>query len=101
MRTIALEEHYATAAFLNGPGSWHKSRPGLADQLTDLGDGRIAAMDEAGIDVSVLSLVSPGVEQLDAPAAVRTARTCNDELASAVRRYPGRLAGFAALPISA
>ncbi len=100
MRTIALEEHYATTAFLNGPGSWHKSRPGLAEQLADLGDGRIAAMDEAGIDLSVLSLVSPGVEQLDAPAAVRTARACNDELAAAVRRYPGRLAGFAAVPIS-
>jgi len=101
LRTIALEEHYATAAFLNGPGSWHKSRLNLAEQLTDLGAGRIAAMDEAGVDLAVLSLVAPGVEQLDAPAAVRTARTCNDELAAAVRRYPDRLAGFATLPISA
>ncbi|MDT5223424.1 MAG: uncharacterized protein QOG19_831, partial [Mycobacterium sp.] len=40
MRTIALEEHYATTKFLNGPGSWHKSRPALAEALADLGDGR-------------------------------------------------------------
>ena len=61
MRTIALEEHYATEAFLNGPGSWHKSRPGLAERLIDLGDGRIAEMDGAGVDLAVLSLVAPGV----------------------------------------
>ena len=73
MRTIALEEHYATAGFLSGPGSWHRSRPTLAEQLADLGDARIAAMDEAGVDLAVLSLVAPGVEQLDGPAAVRGA----------------------------
>src|SRR5262249_34858228 len=101
MRTIALEEHYATASFLNGPGSWHKSRPELAEQLADLGDTRIAAMDDAGIDLAVLSLAAPGVEQLDAPMATRLARACNDELATAIGRYPDRLAGFAALPMSA
>jgi uncharacterized protein len=101
MRTIALEEHYATASFLSGPGSWLKSRPGIAEPICDLGDRRIAAMDEAGVDLSVLSLVAPGVEQMDGPAALRMARACNDELAAAVRRYPDRLAGFAALPVSA
>jgi predicted TIM-barrel fold metal-dependent hydrolase len=101
MRTIALEEHYATTKFLNGPGSWHKSRPALAEALADLGDGRIAAMDDAGIDLAVLSLAAPGVEQLDGPNAVHQARDCNDELAAAVQKYPDRLAGFAALPISA
>jgi uncharacterized protein len=101
MRTIALEEHYATAGFLNGPGTWLRSRATLAEQLSDLGDARIAAMDDADVDLAVLSLVAPGVEQMDAPAAVRMARACNDELAAAVHRYPDRLAGFAALPISA
>jgi predicted TIM-barrel fold metal-dependent hydrolase len=99
-RTIALEEHYATTKFLNGPGGWHKSRPALAAALADVGDARIAAMDEAGVHLAVLSLAAPGVEQMDGPAAVHTARECNDELAAAVRRYPDRLAGFAALPIS-
>ncbi|WP_096284178.1 amidohydrolase family protein [Mycobacterium ahvazicum] len=101
MRTIALEEHYATAGFLSGPGSWLASRAGVIEPIADLGDGRIAAMDEAGIDLAVLSLAAPGVEQLDGPKAVPLARECNDELAAAVARYPGRLAGFACVPVSA
>lgn len=100
-RTIALEEHYATTDFLRGPGRWLTSRPGIAEPINDLGDGRIAAMDEAAVDLAVLSLAAPGVEQLDGPEATRLARECNDELAAAVARYPDRLAGFAALPISA
>jgi predicted TIM-barrel fold metal-dependent hydrolase len=43
----------------------------LVEQLLDLGDLRIADMDAAGIDMQVLSLNSPGVEQLDAQAAKR------------------------------
>ncbi|GFG63583.1 amidohydrolase [Mycobacterium kubicae] len=101
MRTIALEEHYATSRFLNGPGGWLQNRPGIAEPLCDLGETRIAAMDDAGIDVSVLSLAAPGVEQMDGPAACLMARDCNDELADAISLYPDRLAGFAALPISA
>ena len=101
MRTIALEEHYATTEFLSGPGRWLTSRTGIVEPISDLGDGRIAAMDDGGVDLAVLSLAAPGVEQLDGPEAVRLARECNDELAAAVGRYPDRLAGFAALPISA
>jgi predicted TIM-barrel fold metal-dependent hydrolase len=112
MQTITLEEHYATEAFMEGPGRELKvqaeaarDHPRVAagyekliDQLCDLGEGRIAAMDAAGIDVQVLSLTSPGVEQLDAPEAVAFARETNDLLAEAVRRHPDRFAGFAALP---
>jgi predicted TIM-barrel fold metal-dependent hydrolase len=101
MRTIALEEHYATAAFLRGPGRWLASRVGIIEPISDLGDDRIAAMDEGGVDLAVLSLAAPGVEQLDGAEAVRLARECNDELAAAVARYPDRLAGFATVPVSA
>ena len=58
-------------------------------------------MDAAGIDVQVLSLTSPGVEQLDATEAVALAREANDLLAEAVRRHPNRFAAFAALPTAA
>ncbi|OBK38745.1 amidohydrolase [Mycobacterium sp. 1165196.3] len=101
MRVIALEEHYATTEFLQGPGSWLASRAGIVEAASDLGDGRIAAMDEAGVDLAVLSLAAPGVEQLDPNEAVRLARDCNDQLAAAVQRYPDRLAGFATVPTSA
>ena len=70
----------------------------LIEQLCDIGEGRIANMDAAGIDLQVLSLTAPGVEQLDPVEAVALARDTNDTLAQAVRRHPDRLAGFAALP---
>src|SRR5215204_6587682 len=112
MRTITLEEHYATEAFMEGPGRELKeqaeaarSHPQVAagytkliDELCDLGGGRISALDAAGIDVQVLSLTFPGVEQLEAAEAVAFARETNDLLAEAVRRHPDRFAGFAALP---
>ncbi len=112
MRTITLEEHYATPAFMEGPGRQLKEQAqaaqahplvaaGIAtlmDQLCNLGDRRIADMDAAGIDVQVLSLTSPGVDQLDATEAVTLARESNDQLAEAVRRHPSRFAGFTTLP---
>lgn len=109
MRTITLEEHYATPGYMNGPGRKLKERasaPGsplahVVEKLCDVSDGRIAAMDAAGIDVQVLSLTSPGVEQLHAPEAIALAREANDYVAAAARKHPGRLFGFAALPTMA
>src|SRR5919205_2599364 len=102
MRTIALEEHYATQALLDAPAANLQfdlgSFPQMKAQLFDLDAGRIAAMDAAAIDLQVLSLMAPGLEQLDAADAVAVARDANDRLAAAVRRHPTRLAGFAPLP---
>jgi predicted TIM-barrel fold metal-dependent hydrolase len=95
MRTIALEEHYALPTHLKGP-----ERPPMGNtQLVDLDERRIADMDAAGIDMQVLSLASPGVEQLEATEAAAFAREANDYLARAIERHPSRFAGFAALPI--
>jgi len=107
MRTIALEEHFATPGFLDGPGRKLKERAeqsggrltALVAQLIDVGDGRIAAMDAAGIDVQALSLTSPGVEQLRVEEAKAVAREANAFLAEAIRRHPTRFFGLAALPI--
>jgi hypothetical protein len=110
MRTITLEEHYASPAFLNGPGRKFREQPrvaggsgslNLAQDLSDLGEKRIAEMDVAGIDMQVLSLTDPSVQQLEATEAVTLAREANDYLAEAVRRYPQRFAGFATLPTAA
>lgn len=112
MRTITLEEHFATPAFMEGPGRelcqrvqspQGQSSPSpftghLIEQLLDLDNLRIADMDAAGITMQVLSLNSPGVEQLDPTAAETLARQTNDFLGMAVRRHPDRFAGFAALP---
>lgn len=111
MRVIGFEEHYATEQFLAGPGrefiermmeaampSFLPDTGRLLEQLTELGEGRIAEMDAAGLDVAVLSLTAPGLEQVAAAEAVAFARDTNDFLADAVRRNPQRLRGFAALP---
>ena len=106
MRTITLEEHYATPAFLKGPGreldERAKSAGGLfarwVEDLLDLDAKRIAKMDAAGIDMQVVSLTAPGVEQSEAGEAIALARDANDYVADAVRRRPDRFAGFAALP---
>jgi predicted TIM-barrel fold metal-dependent hydrolase len=55
-------------------------------------------MDAAGIDLQILSLSSPGLEQLEAADAIAVARDANDQLGAAVQRHPTRLAGFAAIP---
>jgi len=115
MRTITLEEHFATQAFMEGPGRQLKDQARaiqahpqvatrlneLIDRLGDLDDRRIADMDAAGINMQILSLTSPGTEQLDATEAITLARETNDLLAEAVRRHPSRFAGFAALPTAA
>src|SRR5262249_17172089 len=85
-RTITLEEHVGSPAWLAGPGRdsverfHNRGAPGLRilEQLQDVGDTRIAAMDAAGIDIQVLSLNSPGVEQADAAEQVAVARDSND-----------------------
>ena len=81
MRVIALEEHFATPAFMEGPGRKLKERAETSGgrlarvvaELTDLGDGRVAAMDAAGVDVQALSLTEPGVQRVDvmSPAMTR------------------------------
>jgi 2,3-dihydroxybenzoate decarboxylase len=55
-------------------------------------------MDEAGIDIQVLSHGAPSLQKLDAETAVRLARGVNDRLAETVRAHPDRFAAFAALP---
>jgi predicted TIM-barrel fold metal-dependent hydrolase len=109
MRVITLEEHFATPGFLDGPGHELKNAAlkfegratKLIAALCDIGDKRIAAMDAAGIDMQVLSLTAPGVEQSDTADAIALSRDTNDALAEAIKKHPTRFAGFAALPTMA
>ena len=106
MRTIALEETYATPKFMQAQAEMMKSDPSEAPegfdkiirQLIDVDKGRIEEMDQAGLDVQVLSLFSPGVEQMEASKAVDISKDANNYIAGAIKRNPTRLAGFATLP---
>jgi len=109
MRIIALEEHFASPGFLDGPGREFKeqalrsgARAGkVLDELAEVGDKRVAEMDAAGIAMQVLSLNYPGTEQLAAAEALPATREANDFLAEAVKKHPTRFAGLAALPTAA
>jgi predicted TIM-barrel fold metal-dependent hydrolase len=70
----------------------------LLGRLLDIGANRIKDMDDAGIDMQVLSLTAPGIEQFDPKIGARLAQQSNDALAGIIGRHPDRFLGFAALP---
>jgi predicted TIM-barrel fold metal-dependent hydrolase len=61
--------------------------------------GAIAYLDEAGIDVAVPSISTPGVHFGDDSAARTLARRVNEYLAEARRNRPDRFGGFGVLPL--
>jgi predicted TIM-barrel fold metal-dependent hydrolase len=99
MKTITLEEHFVTADYLKATGAHGASVPAamvsVREKLLDLGAGRIAAMDEGGVDLQVLSLAALGVEELAPAQQTAVLRDVNDVLAAAVKAHPTRFAGFA------
>jgi len=104
VKIIAFEEHYTLPAIAeanpNSPGKLLGVTPQVwpPPGIEDLGEGRIAAMDAAGIDVQILSNV-PGVEAIELPQAVDLARQSNDAVVAAAAEHPGRFLGFATLPM--
>jgi predicted TIM-barrel fold metal-dependent hydrolase len=104
MRTVTLEEHFTTPEFVKATAHLQSaSRSSFVEvvrgKLLDLGEGRIADMDAAGIDVQVLSLVNNGMDKLEPATTTALVRDANDQLAAAVRKHPGRFAAFAALAL--
>lgn len=69
----------------------------VVDKLQDLGEGRIADMDRAGIDMQLLSITAPGVQMLERAEAVTLARTFNDDLAAHIAPQPDRFAALATI----
>jgi len=109
MKVIAIEEHFITPMYREKVGAnefrnfYLKSRGeqlghDIVEQNSDLGAGRLAHMDAAGVDVQVLSFGSPGPQAFGAEVAIPMARDANDRLYQAIQKNPGRFAGFAALP---
>lgn len=104
---IGLEEHVVVpellAAWAKIPGLPQIPELGFGDEqmarrLRDIGDRRLAEMDDQGVDVQVLSCTTPGVQNLAPDDAVEVAREANDALSSAVSRRPDRFQAFATLP---
>ena len=113
MRVVTVEEHFTVPALMKrvsseaiaARGYFSPDRPyGPADpgdKMVDIGEGRIAAMDEAGITVQVLSYEGPGAELVAPAESPGFAREANDVLAQAIAERHDRFAGFAHLPLRA
>lgn len=69
----------------------------LLTDLSDLGEKRIAMMDQMGIDIQILSLSAPGIEQLSAKIGPDLAKKSNDTLSTVIKQHPDRFLGYAAL----
>jgi predicted TIM-barrel fold metal-dependent hydrolase len=98
---IALEEHYwdkeLAALFVGAEGV---RDPEMLRRLYDLGELRLKEMDEAGIDMQILSHGAPSAQKLSGVEAVDVTRRVNDRLHAVVTANPTRFAAFAALPTS-
>jgi len=99
---IALEEHFAIE------GMDYKNdtmdAPTFADVrrlVLETESERIESMDKSGIELSILSFYSPGIQaETDPDLAVQHAKRANDFLAeSVIAHHPDRYAGFAAIPL--
>lgn len=95
-KVVVLEEHFSHPELLGA-----MPMPSIAERLLDLGEGRLKAMDEAGIDLQVLSHFPPGPQNLPAPEAIDMARRTNELICDTVAARPDRFAGFASLPLTA
>jgi predicted TIM-barrel fold metal-dependent hydrolase len=63
------------------------------------GASTLPFLDDAGIDIAVTSISTPGVHTGDDTAARALARRCNELAAELVRDRPDRFGGFACLPL--
>ena len=104
MKTISLEEHFVTRDLVKATGAYGGSNlqspfAAMQPKLLDLGAGRIADLDEAGIDFQVLSAAQNGVGNLEPSIATAVAASVNDELSAAVAAHPTRFGGFAMLSL--
>jgi 2,3-dihydroxybenzoate decarboxylase len=95
---IALEEHYMDQELVaHFPGELNYNNE-ISKRMRDLGELRLKEMDEAGIDVQVLSHIAPSGQMLPKEIAVDLARRANDWLHTAISANPKRFAAFAMLP---
>ncbi|MGR8921964.1 MAG: amidohydrolase family protein [Gammaproteobacteria bacterium] len=98
-RELERRSEFPYTRFVDGTYHFHCCKnltvpmvPALTDVAT-----KIAHMDEAGIDVSILSLALPGPDRVGGALADDLARSANDLLAEIVAARPERFWGYATL----
>jgi predicted TIM-barrel fold metal-dependent hydrolase len=112
MRVIALEEHFTAPhlvaridkSLIQARGfrarTVPSNGPSPMDLAKEIGAERLRRMDEAGIDVQVLSNTGPGPDLVPGQDGVKLAQMMNDYLAEKVAEKPDRFQGFGVLPMA-
>ncbi len=111
LRLVGVEEHFVTHEVLDVGRSLAPDDRDLAfgpasegdtsSRLLDVSRDRLAAMAATGLDTQVLSLTTPGLQNLRDADAVSLQRSTNDVLADTVRADPEHFQGLAALATTA
>jgi hypothetical protein len=113
MRVVTLEEHFVIPELVGridraaiAARGWPapdkrppETNPG--PELAEVGAGRVAVMDKAGVTFQVLASAGPGADLMPPEQGPELARAYNDRLKGIVDEHPDRFAGFAHLPMSA
>ncbi len=96
---IAIEEHYWDEELEKTFTGSEAGRPGEQfNRLHDFGALRIKEMDDAGIDIQVLSHGAPSTQKLSPETAEEMPTRVNNRLAANVSKNPTRFSGLEALP---
>lgn len=103
---ITLEEHFSTPLnnrLWDSTGESGRNGPDYAaDVDRRLLDPKacVAEMDRTGVEMSIMSLTSPGVQGVADPAkSLELAREANAYAARIIKDFPGRLSSFAAVSL--
>ncbi|MDT5008522.1 MAG: uncharacterized protein QOH57_139 [Mycobacterium sp.] len=98
MTLIGLEEHLLPGDLIDDVWATRVAPESLTAKLVDFGEKRLRVMDEAGIDMQVLSIVAPGSQQVTVERATDLSRAINDHCAEVVAVQPLRFNALATLP---
>lgn len=96
--TIDVHQHILPGFFFEATNETHNPVGGIAPAPWSK-EAALSFMDEAEIDVSVVSISTPGVHIGDDAAAGDLARRMNELAAQLIQERPDRFGGFVALPL--
>lgn len=98
MLTVDVHHHILPDFFWRETNEQHGPVGGIAPPPWSR-ESALAFMDDAGIDVAVTSISTPGVHTGDDRRARSLARRCNELAAQLVQERPKRFGAFACLPL--
>jgi hypothetical protein len=78
MTLIALEEHLLSADLISEVRPNPTAPDALTAKLVEVSEQRLRVVDDAGIDMQVLSIAAPGTQQVPAEHAAELSRAIND-----------------------